>query len=661
MSDNNKNNIDEIEYGADSIEVLEGLEPVRKRPGMYIGSTSKKGLTHLVYEIVDNSVDEAMAGHGKRIEIIIEKDLTTSVKDYARGMPVGPHSKKTHPNGEPMDALEVILTTLHAGGKFGGGGYKVSGGLHGVGSSVTNALSESLIALVRRNGKLYQQKYEKGIPKTPVEVIGDANDTGTTIIFKPDKTIFDVMEYDMNEINKRFERLAVLNKGLMITLNDKKNNEYKEFCYEEGVVGYIPKMIGENEPLYGSPFYIHGVYKDDISNSDIEVEIAFQHDKKYSENIETFANNIFTENGGYHLTGFKNAFTSFINNYGKENKILKDNLSGDDIREGLNAIVSVKLENVQFEGQTKGKLGNAIARTAVETVFNSNIKLLEKNKSALEAILEKAIIAQKAREAARKQRELVRRKNEIGDFSLPGKLADCEKNAPYSELFIVEGDSAGGSAKQGRNKKFQAILALKGKPLNAERKSTEDILKNGEIKSMIAAFGAGIGKDFNYKKLRYDRVVIMTDADVDGSHIRTLLLTFFYNYMKPLLGEYDSEGREIRPTNIYIAQPPLYKVKYKNKEFYIKDDYELQEFKKKNKITEKTTNFEQQRFKGLGEMNPTQLWETTLNPETRSLKKVTAKDIEEILNCIEILMGKSASKRRDFIEANAHKANSDII
>ncbi|MCX7951234.1 MAG: DNA topoisomerase (ATP-hydrolyzing) subunit B [Clostridiales bacterium] len=628
------------QYSANEIQVLEGLEAVRKRPGMYIGSTGPKGLHHLVYEIVDNSIDEALAGYCSNIEVIIHNDNSITVTDNGRGIPVDMHPKLQKP------AVEVVFTVLHAGGKFGGGGYKVSGGLHGVGASVVNALSEWLEVKVRRDGKEYYQKYERGKVLCELTAVGDATTTGTTVSFKPDYQIFEELEYDYDTLAQRLRELAFLNKGICIVLKDEREEKEEKFHYEGGIKEFVKYLNRNKEVLNDEPIYVEGV-KDDII-----VEIALQYNDSYNENIFSFANNIDTPEGGTHVSGFKTALTKVINDYARKYGFLKEsdkNLAGEDTREGLTAVVSVKITEPQFEGQTKTKLGNTEVRSVVDAIVSDKVAaFLEENPHVSKIILEKSIMAQRAREAARKARELTRRKSVLDSTSLPGKLADCsEKDPKLCEIYLVEGDSAGGSAKGGRDRRFQAILPLRGKIMNVEKQRLDKILSYQEIRNMITAFGAGIGDEFDISKIRYDKIIIMTDADVDGAHIRTLLLTFFYRYMKPLI----EEG------HVYIAQPPLYKITKNRKIQYAYSDKELE--KKLNEIGR--DNVEIQRYKGLGEMNAEQLWETTMNPETRTLLKVEIEDAVAADEIFTILMGDKVEPRREFIQKNAKKVkNLDI-
>ena len=626
------------EYGADQIQILEGLEAVRKRPGMYIGSTSSRGLHHLVYEIVDNAVDEALAGFCTEIHVDINPDNSITVTDNGRGIPVGINHKAGIP------AVEVVFTILHAGGKFGGGGYKVSGGLHGVGASVVNALSEWLEVTIYREGKEYKQRYERGKTMYPLKVVGDViRGSGTKVYFLPDKEIFEETVYDYDILKQRLREMAFLTKGLRIVLEDKREGQEREkvFHYEGGIREFVSYLNRSKEALYPEIIYCEGE-KDGVS-----VEVALQHNDSYTENTYGFVNNINTPEGGTHITGFRNAITNTFNDYARKNKLLKDsepNLSGDDIREGLTAIVSVKIENPQFEGQTKQKLGNSEARGAVDSVVSKQLEIfLEQNPAVAKATVEKSVLAQRAREAARKARDLTRRKSALDSMSLPGKLADCsDKNPENCEIYIVEGDSAGGSAKTARNRATQAILPLRGKILNVEKARLDKIYGNKEIKAMITAFGTGIHEDFDISKLRYHKIIIMTDADVDGAHIATLLLTFLYRFMPEL----------IKQGYVYLAQPPLYKVEKNKKVWYAYDDDELN-----NILTEigRDGNNKIQRYKGLGEMDAEQLWETTMDPEKRILLRVTMDEAatSEIDLTFTTLMGDKVEPRREFIEENA--------
>ena len=630
----------EKNYGGDQIQVLEGLEAVRKRPGMYIGSTSGRGLHHLVYEIVDNAIDEALAGFCTHIEVMINKDNSITVIDNGRGVPVDIN----HKTGRP--AIEVVYTVLHAGGKFGGGGYKVSGGLHGVGASVVNALSEWLEVQVKRNGHIYQQRYERGKICYDLKIVGDCDieDTGTQVTFLPDSEIFQettVFEFDI--LMHRLREMAFLTKGIKITLTDLREGleQQKIFHYEGGIKEFVQYLNKSKEPLYSQIIYCEGV-KDNV-----QVEVAFQHNDGYNEVVDSFVNNIKTPEGGTHLTGFRNSLTKTFNDYARKNKILKDSdqgLSGDDIREGLTAIVSVKIEDPQFEGQTKQKLGNTVARGAVDSIVSEQLTyFLEQNPVVAKSICEKSLLAQRAREAARKARDLTRRKTALESTSLPGKLADCSDKDPKNcEIYIVEGDSAGGSAKTARSRATQAILPLRGKILNVEKARLDRILGNAEIKAMITAFGTGIHEDFDISKLRYHKIIIMTDADVDGAHIATLLLTFLYRFMPDL----------IREGHVYLAQPPLYKVEKNKNVWYAYNDDELNAI-----MTEigRDQNNKVQRYKGLGEMDAEQLWETTMDPHKRVLLRVNMNedDDSELDVTFSTLMGDKVEPRRDFIEANA--------
>ena len=629
------------QYDAAQIQVLEGLEAVRKRPGMYIGSTGAKGLHHLVYEVVDNSIDEALAGYCKTIHVTIQKDNSVMVEDDGRGMPVDKHPKLGIP------AVEVIHTVLHAGGKFGGGGYKVSGGLHGVGASVVNALSTHMEVEIKRNGKIYRQCYEKGKTVSKLEVIGESKKTGSKTTFWPDPEIFETTVFDFATLEHRLREMAFLNKGIKIIFKDEREGQKRSetFHYEGGIKEFVKFQNQNKTPLHPDIIYF------EISKETCEVEIAMQYTDSYSELILGYANNINTTDGGTHIVGFKSALTRVFNDYGKKNKILKDNdvLSGEDVREGLTAIVSVKLSEPQFEGQTKAKLGNPEIRGFVETSTNENLTaFLEENPAQAKIIVEKCIRAARAREAARKARDLTRRKGALESFSLPGKLADCsEKDPALSEIFLVEGDSAGGSAKDGRDRKRQAILPLRGKILNVEKARLDRILSSEEIKNMITAFGCGIGEDFNLEKLRYHKIIIMTDADVDGAHIRTLLLTFFYRYMKPLI----EEGY------VYAAQPPLYQVK-KGKEVYYTYSEEEQT-KLMTDIADKPGKPDIQRYKGLGEMDAEQLWETTMDFNHRTLVQITLEDSAAADEIFTTLMGDKVPPRKKFIEDNAQYATID--
>ena len=624
---------DERKYTASEIQVLTGLDPVRKRPGMYIGSTGPKGLHHLVYEVVDNGIDEALAGMCDAIEVIIHEDNSIEVSDNGSGIPV-----ETHPQ-TGKSTVETVLTILHAGGKFDSGAYKVSGGLHGVGVSVVNALSEWLIAKVRRNGNEYMQRFERGITKSELEIIGKSTETGTTIHFKPDSTIFEITEYDFDTLEYRFREMAFLNKGIKITLEDKRTDKTKEFYYEGGIESFVEYINKNKTPIQKKIIYF------EVEKEGTTVELALQYTDGYSENILTFANNINTQEGGTHLSGLRTALTRVINDYGRQYGYIKEkenNLSGDDVREGLTGVLSVKLMEPQFEGQTKSKLGNSEMRGIVESISYEQINIyLEENPREGKIILEKAVSSQRAREAARKARDLTRRKSVLENTTLPGKLSDCQStDIETTEIYIVEGDSAGGSAKQGRDRRFQAILPLKGKIMNVEKARLDKILGFEEIRALITAFGTGIGEDFDIEKLRYGKIILMTDADVDGAHIRTLLLTFLFRYMKDLI---DSG-------HIYIAQPPLYKVSRGKTEHYAYSDKELDEAIDK---LGRTTNYMIQRYKGLGEMNPDQLWDTTMDPTKRILLKVSISDAVAADEIFTTLMGDKVQPRREFIEENA--------
>ncbi|ADV94933.1 DNA topoisomerase (ATP-hydrolyzing) subunit B [Bacillus subtilis] len=631
-------------YDENQIQVLEGLEAVRKRPGMYIGSTNSKGLHHLVWEIVDNSIDEALAGYCTDINIQIEKDNSITVVDNGRGIPVGIHEKMGRP------AVEVIMTVLHAGGKFDGSGYKVSGGLHGVGASVVNALSTELDVTVHRDGKIHRQTYKRGVPVTDLEIIGETDHTGTTTHFVPDPEIFsETTEYDYDLLANRVRELAFLTKGVNITIEDKREGQERknEYHYEGGIKSYVEYLNRSKEVVHEEPIYIEGE-KDGIT-----VEVALQYNDSYTSNIYSFTNNINTYEGGTHEAGFKTGLTRVINDYARKKGLIKENdpnLSGDDVREGLTAIISIKHPDPQFEGQTKTKLGNSEARTITDTLFSTAMEtFMLENPDAAKKIVDKGLMAARARMAAKKARELTRRKSALEISNLPGKLADCSSKDPsISELYIVEGDSAGGSAKQGRDRHFQAILPLRGKILNVEKARLDKILSNNEVRSMITALGTGIGEDFNLEKARYHKVVIMTDADVDGAHIRTLLLTFFYRYMRQI----------IENGYVYIAQPPLYKVQQGKRVEYAYNDKELEELLKTLPQTPKPGL---QRYKGLGEMNATQLWETTMDPSSRTLLQVTLEDAMDADETFEMLMGDKVEPRRNFIEANArYVKNLDI-
>ena len=631
------------EYNASEIQVLEGLEAVKRRPGMYIGSTDARGLHHLVWELVDNAIDEALAGYCTHVEVDIGADNSVSVRDNGRGIPVGYHEKMG------KSALEVTLTVLHAGGKFGGSGYKVSGGLHGVGLSVVNALSKWLVAEVRRDGQVYRQEYDHGDPVTGVEVVATCGegDSGTTISYLADEAIFDQVEYSFDTLAGRMRELAFLNKGLKITVTDHREEpaRQKSFCYEGGIVSFVQHLNKNKDVIHPAPIYFSAEKDDPEKNETASVEVAMQYSSDYNESVFTFANNINTMEGGSHLQGFRAALTRVVNDYARKAKLLKEsdpNLSGDDIREGLTAIISVKLTEPQFEGQTKAKLGNAYIRALVDGAVSDGLgAYLEEHPAEARQIIDKCLMANRAREAARKARELARRKTALDSTSLPGKLADCtEKDPSLCEIFLVEGDSAGGSAKQGRNPAFQAILPLRGKILNVEKTRLDKILSNNEIKAMITAFGAGIDQDFDPSKLRYHKIVCMTDADVDGSHIRILMLTFFYRHMRPL----------IEQGYVYIAQPPLYKISRGKNVWYAYSDEErdaiLQDIGREPKPAI-------QRYKGLGEMNPDQLWETTMDPENRVMLQVHLEDAIRADEIFTILMGDKVEPRREFIEQNS--------
>lgn len=634
----------DAEYGADQIQILEGLEAVRKRPGMYIGSTSARGLHHLVYEIVDNSIDEALAGYCDTIFVSINKDNSVTVIDNGRGIPVGIN----HKTGLP--AVEVVFTVLHAGGKFGGGGYKVSGGLHGVGASVVNALSEWLEVEIYQGGKIYKQRYERGKVIYKLKVIGecDPEKTGTKVTFFPDAEIFEETVFDYDVLKQRFREMAFLTRGLKIVLRDERQEELieKTFHYEGGIKEFVSYLNKSKTALYDQIIYCEG------KKDNVYVEVAMQHNDSYSDNTYGFVNNITTPEGGTHIVGFRNALTKTFNDYARKNKLLKDsepNLSGEDIREGLTAIISVKLEEPQFEGQTKQKLGNSEARGAVDSVVSSQLEIfLEQNPNVAKMTVEKSVMAQRAREAARKARDLTRRKSALEGMSLPGKLADCSDKDPVNcEIYIVEGDSAGGSAKTARDRATQAILPLRGKILNVEKARLDKIYANAEIKAMITAFGTGIHDDFDISKLRYHKIIIMTDADVDGAHISTLLLTFLYRFMPEL----------IKQGYVYLAQPPLYKLEKNKKVWYAYSDDELNEI-----LTEvgRDGNNKIQRYKGLGEMDAEQLWETTLDPERRMLKRVEIEDGRMASDVTEMLMGTDVPPRREFICEHANEAELDI-
>ena len=619
------------EYGAEQIQVLEGLEAVRKRPGMYIGSTSERGLHHLVYEVVDNSIDEALAGYCTDINVVIHQDNSITVTDNGRGIPVD-----LHETGKP--AVEVVLTVLHAGGKFGGDGYKVSGGLHGVGVSVVNALSEYMEVEVKRDGKIHAISFKRGNTVSPMKVIGETEETGTKLHFLPDREIFSVTEYSYDTLKHRLRELSFLNKEITIHLMDERSGKNESFHFDGGIRSFVQHLNKKKEVLNPEPIYFNG------TKDDIVVEIALQYNDSYQENIYSFVNNINTEEGGTHLAGFKIALTRAANDYAKKNNIIKgnqSNLSGEDIREGITSVISLKIREPQFEGQTKTKLGNSEVRGIVDSIVSEGLnEYFEEHPDITKKILDKAVMAARAREAARKARELTRRKNALEVSSLPGKLADCSvKDPAHCEIFIVEGDSAGGSAKQGRDRRFQAILPIRGKILNVEKARLDRIYANAEIRTMITAFGSGISDEFDLSKLRYNKIVIMTDADVDGAHIRTLLLTFFYRYMKPL----------IEHGHVYIAQPPLYQIRKGKKSWYTYSDDELtaklDEVGRDNSVI--------QRYKGLGEMNPEQLWDTTMNPEGRTMLQVSMEDAEAADELFTILMGDKVEPRRQFIEEHA--------
>ena len=620
-------------YNATDIQVLEGLDPVRKRPGMYIGSTDARGLHHLVTEVVDNSIDEALAGYCTHITVEILSDGAVRVADNGRGIPVGIIEK------EGKSAVEVVLTKLHAGGKFGGGGYKISGGLHGVGVSCVNALSEWLVAEVRQGGKLYRIRFNRGIAERPLAEIGPAEGTGTTITFYPDGDIFETLDFNYDTMKSRLRELAYLNKGLTIEIADERVEPARRevFCYEGGIVSFVESLNRNKETIFENVVYFDAQYVDS------EIEVAMQYNDSYTDTILAFANNINTEEGGTHLEGFKAAITKVINDYGKKAGILKeaDKLSGEDVREGLTAVISVKLAEPQFEGQTKTKLGNSSMRAAVAKSVTEGLgTYLEEHPREAKELILKTITAQRAREAARAARETARRKSALESTTLPGKLADCtDKDPKACEIYLVEGDSAGGSAKQGRDRRFQAILPLRGKILNVEKARLHKVLENEEIKAMITAFGCGINADYDESKLRYDRIICMTDADVDGSHIRILMLTFFFRFMRPL----------IENGHVYIAQPPLYKLARGKQEWYFYDDDALNAFYEENG----RKGFDLQRYKGLGEMNPEQLWETTMDPKSRTLLRVSMEDAISADEMFSVLMGEQPELRRAFIEENA--------
>lgn len=622
------------QYGAGQIQVLEGLEAVRKRPSMYIGSISARGLHHLVYETIDNSIDEALAGYCDAIDVTIHSDNSITVRDNGRGIPV-----EMHKVGKP--AVEVVMTILHAGGKFGDGGYKVSGGLHGVGVSCVNALSEHLEVEVRRSGKIYGIEFARGKTVVPLYEKGETEETGTTVHFKPDPVIFTELIYSYETLRLRIRELAFLNKGIRINLNDERTGKQESFHYEGGIIEFVNYVNENKDKLHNEPIYIEGIKDTNI------VEVALQYCDTYTENLFTFVNNINTEEGGTHLSGFKQAMTRTINDYARKISALKDgeeNLSGDDVREGMTAVISIKIQDPQFEGQTKTKLGNSEIRPIVDSLVSEGLsEFFEENPVIAKRIVEKSILSARARMAARKARELTRRKSALEISSLPGKLADCQsKDASETEIYLVEGDSAGGSAKQGRDRRFQAILPLRGKILNVEKARLDKILSSDEIRNMITAFGCGIGEDFDLGKARYGKIIIMTDADVDGAHIRTLLLTFFYRYMQPMV----KEG------HVFIAQPPLYLVRKGQKHLYAYSDEELQTVLDE---VGRDSNPYIQRYKGLGEMNPEQLWETTMNPEGRTILQVQLEDAAQADAIFSVLMGDKVEPRRQFIEANADK------
>jgi len=629
-------------YDEEQIQVLEGIEAVRKRPGMYIGSTSLRGLHHLVYEIMDNSIDEALAGYCDTIKVILHKDNSVTNIDNGRGIPVGIHPKMG------ITTLEVVHTTLHSGGKFGGSGYKVSGGLHGVGAAVVNALSEWMEVEVMRDGRRYKQRYERGKAVTGIEIVGEADSTGTITTFKPDPEIFDEVEFDYDILLKRFRELAFLNKGLTIILIDERGEEIKEkvLRYDGGIISFVKYINQNKDVIHEDIIYLDG------QKENMEVEIAFQYTDSYVENVFSFANNIATTEGGTHVTGFKAAITKVVNDYARKIGVLKENdknLTGEDVREGITAIINVKITEPQFEGQTKTKLGNAEVRQFVENFVTEKLQyIFEENPKTAKIIVEKSITSYRAREAARKARELTKRKSAMENFSLPGKLADCQEKDPrLCELFIVEGDSAGGSAKLGRDRRYQAILPLWGKMLNVEKSRADKVYGNEKLTPIITALGAGFGDEMDLSKLRYHKIIIMADADVDGSHIRTLLLTFFYRYMKPL----------IENGHVYIAMPPLYKVNKGKEEYYVYNDRELEKLLKEKGWKRGDSNLVIQRFKGLGEMNPDQLWETTMDPKTRKMLKVDLNNPIQAEEIFTILMGEKVEPRKEFIHQYAKKVN----
>ncbi|OPX41947.1 DNA gyrase subunit B [Ruminiclostridium hungatei] len=634
MSENNNVN----SYDESQIQVLEGLEAVRKRPGMYIGSTSLRGLHHLVYEIVANSIDEALAGRCDQIEVFVHKDNSVTVRDNGIGIPVGIHPKMGIPT------LEVVHTILHAGGKFGSGAYSVSGGLHGVGASVVNALSEIMVVEVYRDGHIYRQEYSRGKPITKVEIVGNTENHGTTSTFKPDTEIFEDIVFDFDNMITRYREMAFLNRGIKITLTDERPEEpiVKNLHYEGGIISFVEYLNKTKDTIHDNVIYVEGAKDANI------VEIAMQYNDGYNENVFSYANNIATTEGGTHLTGFRTAITKVFNDYARKYNFIKEsdkNLSGEDVREGLTAVISIKLPEPQFEGQTKTKLGNSEIRTLVENVLTDRLSsFLEENPSVGKIILEKCLTAARAREAARKARELTRRKSALDTSTLPGKLADCsEKDPSVTEIFIVEGDSAGGSAKQGRDRRIQAILPLWGKMLNVEKSRLDKVFDNEKLSPVIIALGAGIGEDFDTSKLRYDKVIIMADADVDGSHIRMLLLTFFFRYMRPL----------VEQGHVYIAMPPLFKVYKGKEEFYAYDDRQVERICREKGWRKEDPNVNIQRYKGLGEMNPDQLWETTMNPQTRSIMKVELEDVITADEVFSTFMGDKVEPRKEYIHLHA--------
>ncbi len=636
----------EDHYGEEQIQVLEGLEAVRKRPGMYIGSTSARGLHHLVYEIMDNSIDEALQGYCDHIQVTINADNSITNIDNGRGIPTGKHVKMG------VSTMEVVHTVLHAGGKFGGEGYKVSGGLHGVGASVVNALSEWMVVEVCREGRVHRQRYERGLPATAVEDAGPTDCTGTKTTFKPDPEIFEEIEYDFDTLLKRFREIAFLNRNVSITLTDMRVEEpvVVSLHYEGGIMSFVEYINKNKEVIHPDVIYLSG------EKENAEIEIAIQYTDSYNENVYSYANNIPTTEGGTHMTGFKTAGTKVINDYARKIGILKEadkNLSGEDVREGMTAILNIKLQEPQFEGQTKTKLGNADIRSFTENVVTEKMSyMFEENPKTARIIVEKSILSYRAREAARKARELTKRKSALESSSLPGKLADCQERDPSKcEIFIVEGDSAGGSAKQGRDRKIQAILPLWGKMLNVEKSREDKVYGNDKLSPVITALGTGIGEDFDINRLRYHKVIIMADADVDGSHIRTLLLTFFYRYMKPL----------VEAGHVYIAQPPLFKVKRNKEEYYVYNERELAKLLKEKGWSKEENNVSMQRYKGLGEMNAMQLWETTMNPDSRVILQVECDDHVMIDETFTILMGEKVEPRKEFIQSHAKSvSNLDI-